>query len=145
MSEIPFSKKTKHRTSAFSFVSSASVRDRCGLYCKILFFQQRKLKWEKVKGAVLSFMEISTAGNGGGGRPEAISKQRKIFQGRDLGLGFMKLSSLFVVVLICKRILLIQQSTLGSERIIIAGTIHFVELSQQANEVYMLYPFYRVR
>lgn len=69
VSEAPFSKKSKHSTNAFSFISSASVKDRCGLYCKILFFKQRRLKWGKVKGEMLSLMEMSTAGNGamGGG------------------------------------------------------------------------------
>lgn len=94
---------------------------------------------------MLSVMEINTAGNGVRGRPEALSKRGRVFQGRDLDLGFVKLSSLFVVILIYKRMRLIQQNTLGSERIIIAGNIHFTELSQQANKVHVLYPFYRAR
>lgn len=38
VSEVPFSKKSKQSTNAFSFIFSASGRDRCGLCYKILFF-----------------------------------------------------------------------------------------------------------
>lgn len=63
---------------------------------KILFFQQRRLKWEKV----FSFMETSTAGNGSeAGRLGTRSRQRKRLQDRDFGLGCVKLSGLFVVLI----------------------------------------------
>lgn len=52
---------------------------------KILVLQQRKLKWKKVRGAILSSMEMSSADiedwRRGGGRIEAISRGRKNFRG----------------------------------------------------------------
>jgi hypothetical protein len=63
----------------FSFISSASVRDRCSPYYKILFFQQRKLKWEKVKGGMLSSVKMSTAGNRSSGTGMGVVSRGNFF------------------------------------------------------------------
>ena len=57
---------------------------------KILFFQQRKLKWKKVRGAILSSMEMSTA--------DIKDWRGEEFQGRNFGLGFTLLKCFFVLI-----------------------------------------------
>lgn len=56
---------------------------------KILFFQQRKLKWKKVRGAMLSSVEMSTADiEDRRGEARDYKQREEEFQGRNFGLGF---------------------------------------------------------
>ena len=69
---------------------------------KILFFQQRKLKWKKVRGAILSSMDMSTADikdwRGGEGEDRGYKQREEEFQGRNFGLGFTLLKCFFVLI-----------------------------------------------
>lgn len=69
---------------------------------KILVLQQRKLKWKKVRGAILSSMEMSSADIEDwrrGGREDRGYKQREEeFQRRNFGLGFTLLKCFSVLI-----------------------------------------------